>query len=86
MTNAGTMACRELAELVTEYLEGTLSVDDEERFQAHLQICPPCRLYLEQIRLTIAALGRLEPAALPVEECERLLTVLRGSLATKSGE
>jgi len=62
------MTCRELVELVTEYLEAQLAPADRERFEAHLQECEGCATYLEQFRLTIAAVGRLgeedvEPAA-----------------------
>jgi anti-sigma factor RsiW len=53
------MTCRELVEIVTEYLEEALSDRNRLRFEAHLADCPHCRLYLEQMRLTITALGRL---------------------------
>ena len=51
------LTCEELVELVTEYVEGTLSADDQTRFERHLSICPGCRTYLEQFRETIAITG-----------------------------
>jgi anti-sigma factor RsiW len=62
------LSCQELVELVTDYLEGTLPPTTRARFEAHLSVCDGCARYLEQIRLTIAAVGRLteetiEPAA-----------------------
>jgi len=53
------MACRELVELVTDYLEDALSRRDRRRFEAHLAGCPHCTLYLEQFRETIALTGTL---------------------------
>jgi anti-sigma factor RsiW len=62
------MTCRELVELVSDYLEGRLDARDQERFTAHLDVCPDCREYVEQMRVTVRALGeqpaeRLSPAA-----------------------
>lgn len=53
------LTCQELVELVTEYIERTLSAHDRARFEAHLAECPYCRTYVEQLRATIRALGRL---------------------------
>lgn len=48
------MTCRELVELVTDYLEGALPHEDVVRFEEHLAACPGCATYLEQVRRTIA--------------------------------
>lgn len=53
------MSCSELVELVTEYLEGALSSEDRERFDAHLGECGACSEYLDQMRLTVRLMGRL---------------------------
>ena len=47
------LVCREVVELVTEYLSGTLSAADRVRFDEHLATCPPCTAYLAQVRTTI---------------------------------
>jgi anti-sigma factor RsiW len=59
------LTCKELVELVTDYLEEALSATDRQRFEAHLASCPFCRLYVEQMRQTIHAMGELpdEPIA-----------------------
>lgn len=54
-----TMSCKEFVELVTDYLEGRMAPGDAERFDAHIQICPPCGYYLEQMRTTLGVLGRI---------------------------
>lgn len=47
------LTCRELVELVTDYLDGALSPDDRARFEVHLSECEGCRAYLEQMRMTV---------------------------------
>jgi anti-sigma factor RsiW len=53
------MTCQELVELVTAYLDGTLSAQERQEFDEHLALCPGCDRYLEQLRVTIALLGEL---------------------------
>ena len=53
---SGDMSCRELVELITDYVDGALSAEDRTRFDAHLAICPSCVTYVEQTRQTIATL------------------------------
>lgn len=53
------LACRQLVEMVTDYLEGQLSPADSARLEQHLVICDPCVHYVEQTRLTVEALKRL---------------------------
>ena len=53
------MACQELVELVTEYLEGVLPPAELARFEAHLLECDDCPMYVEQLRTTIRLTGRL---------------------------
>jgi len=69
--------CRELVELVTEYLEEALSPADRRAFQAHVRGCDDCRVYLGQMRETIDALGELPPARLPDAAREELLARFR---------
>lgn len=72
------MPCRELVELVTDYLEDRLSPRDRARFEAHLAECEYCETYLEQMRQTIRALGRLPEESLSAEARDALLTAFRG--------
>ena len=50
------MTCKELVELVTDYLEGVLGRGERRRFEAHLAACEGCAAYFEQIRRTIRLL------------------------------
>ena len=57
MTSQSPLSCKELVELVTEYLDGAMSEPERARFDAHLGICPPCVEYVAQIGRTIQAVG-----------------------------
>jgi anti-sigma factor RsiW len=67
------MSCQELVEVITDYLEGALPPTDVERFEAHLGECDACQRYLDQMRATIAALGRVPPESLSASQQEALL-------------
>ena len=75
---AGDLSCKELVELVTEYLEDTLPPAEHARFDAHLGTCDACHTYLEQMRQTIGALGALEEETVPEEAKRILLEAFRG--------
>lgn len=47
------LTCQELVELVTDYFEDALPESERTRFDAHLDECEGCRLYLDQMRTTI---------------------------------
>ena len=55
------LVCQQAVELVTDYLEGSLSRSARRRFEAHLADCPHCTEYLAQIRETIRLAGRVTP-------------------------
>jgi anti-sigma factor RsiW len=79
------LSCRELVELVTEYLEGALAPAEMARFERHLARCDGCRAYLEQMRATVAALGHLPPESLSPQAEEELLAAFRGWRAGAGG-
>jgi anti-sigma factor RsiW len=71
------VSCREVVELVTDYLEGALPADEIALFEQHLNFCEGCVWYVDQLRTTVAAVGRLEEEDLPAETRERLLGAFR---------
>ncbi len=71
------ITCQELVELITDYLEGALSPERAELFEQHVNFCDGCELYLDQMRVTIAAVGRIDEADMPDELRDRLLTAFR---------
>jgi anti-sigma factor RsiW len=71
------LTCREMVELVTDYLEGRLDDSERERFEAHVADCDACTLYIEQMRMTVAALGRIPPETISPEAERELLQAFR---------
>ena len=60
---ADDLTCRELVELVTDYLQNALPAHERARFDAHLAACEACRIYVDQMRTTVeltAAAGRAQ--------------------------
>ncbi len=77
MRLARELACNEVVELVTAYLDGALPAEDRERFEEHLVFCDGCDRYLEQMRATISATRNVRVGELPPELEERLLEAFR---------
>jgi anti-sigma factor RsiW len=71
------MDCRDLVELVTEYLEGALDDDRRAAVEAHLADCEGCTNYLEQMRTSIQVTGHLDEEQIPPEARAPLLRVFR---------
>jgi len=71
------MTCKELVELVTEYLEGALPLDERERFEAHLASCQGCTNYFTQMQQTIRLSGGLTENSLSPEASSELLHLFR---------
>ncbi len=71
------ITCMELVELVTEYLEGTMAGPDRVRFEAHLEICDACLMYVDQMRQTIAATGSISEATIDPAARDELIAVFR---------
>jgi anti-sigma factor RsiW len=71
------LSCREVVELVTEYLEGTLSRRDRKRFERHIAGCDACTAYLAQMRRTIDATGRLTEDQLSEDARRELVAAFR---------
>jgi anti-sigma factor RsiW len=78
VTQMDEMACNELVEVVSDYLEGTLPEDDRLRFESHLEECPYCVEYVEQLRKTIAATGELTLESIAPERRAELMEAFRG--------
>jgi anti-sigma factor RsiW len=53
------LECREVVEVVSDFLSGALTADDRARLEQHLLVCPPCTLHVAQVRATIEHLAEL---------------------------
>jgi predicted anti-sigma-YlaC factor YlaD len=85
VANAEDLTCAELVELVGDYIEGALALDDRLRFEEHLTICSGCVNYLDQMRTTIALSGRLRVDDLSPEVRADLVDAFRGWRANSPG-
>ncbi len=72
------LTCQQLTELVTEYLEGRMSLWRRVQFLMHLGMCRHCRAYLRQMKMTARTLGQLPQEQVPPEVKAELLRRLRG--------
>jgi anti-sigma factor RsiW len=71
------IVCRQAVQLMAGYLDGALTSRDRARLETHLVDCPHCNEYLAQLRVTIDALGRVEPDDLPPEMLDDLVSLYR---------
>lgn len=80
------LSCRELVEIVTEYLEARLPVEDRTRFELHLGYCDWCRTYLRQMRQVQGAARELTEKSIAPEAKSALLAALRDWKRGSGGE
>lgn len=71
------LRCRDVVELLTEYLEGGLDPATAATLEAHLADCRPCTAFLNTYRGAVQTTRRLREEDLPPELRRRLLTFLR---------
>ena len=71
------MTCREVVEVVTDFLEGRLAVDRRDVFERHMAMCTWCQTYLAQMRETLSVAGRLRDEDVPDPLVESLALAFR---------
>jgi len=71
------IVCRELVELVTPYLEDVLPPDERVLVEQHLADCDGCAAYVQQMRLTIRAVGHVSEDAITSKTREDVLAIFR---------
>jgi anti-sigma factor (TIGR02949 family) len=69
------LACIDLVNRVTEYLDGKLDERQRERIERHLEVCDGCRAALDQFQTVIRLAGRLTAA-----DVARIDALVRGRL------
>jgi anti-sigma factor RsiW len=72
------LACQEVVEIVSDYLDGRLAPAERRRFEAHLQGCPYCTEYVAQLREVGGALRGLAAESIALERRDALLEAFRG--------
>ena len=82
LTGRDRLVCRQVVELVTDYVEGTLTASERRRVDAHLRGCIGCQRFLDQMRTTIELSGHVTAAAvraLPSDTLESLVAAFRAA-------
>jgi anti-sigma factor RsiW len=74
---ASDIECRQIAELLGDYFDGTLPKHTRELIEWHIDGCAPCVAFLNTYRGTIAATRQLPPTPMPAELKKRLIAVLK---------
>jgi len=71
------VTCQQVVELVTDYFDGAMPADEAAVFEQHLNFCAGCDWYVDQMRMTIATVGRLDAAEVPPDMRARLVAAFR---------
>jgi predicted anti-sigma-YlaC factor YlaD len=71
------LTCKELVEVVTDYLEGRMPAEQRLLLEEHLAFCDWCQSYLQQMQATIRLTGTLREDDLTPEARDELLGVFR---------
>ena len=75
--DAKELQCRQIAEILTDYLEGTLPKATRDLLEWHIEGCAPCVAFVKTFRGTVQAVRKLPDVPIPPELKQRLLAVLR---------
>ena len=70
------ITCREVLELLIDYVSGDLSAEHLARLEFHLSMCPPCVTFVQTYQLTIQLTRRLPDTPLPPELEKKLQMIL----------
>jgi anti-sigma factor RsiW len=84
VTTPDDLSCREVVELVTDWLEGALPAAEQARVELHLAVCEGCVTYVEQMRATVRIAGRLAEEELEPALRDELVAAFRGWRASSA--
>jgi anti-sigma factor RsiW len=71
------VTCKEIVELVTDFVEGALGPEEREAVEMHLNLCDGCTDYLRQLRMSIELTGTLPADAISPELEDELCAAFR---------
>jgi len=77
VTKSMELTCKEVVELVTDYLEGAMILEERARFEEHLAFCDGCVNYVGQIRATIRSTAELTEESIPPSLRDELVKTFR---------
>jgi len=71
------LACRDVVELLSDYLDGALDPGTRAHVEAHLSGCDGCTMVLDQLRETVRRSGGLTDEAVSPAQRETLRAAFR---------
>jgi anti-sigma factor RsiW len=80
----GMIHCRQVIDLILNYLEGTLAPEERRAFEAHIAACRNCWRFLKSYRETVALGQQLRAQEIPTDVRDRLEVFLRQRLHRSS--
>ncbi|MFL5331034.1 MAG: anti-sigma factor family protein [Gemmataceae bacterium] len=81
-----TLTCKQLAEMLHQFLDGELESGQSDGIRIHLESCPPCVAYIETYKLTIEISRKLKPKPLPEALQQRLTKAVSEMKGTSPAE
>ena len=69
--------CRQISELVFDYLNEKLTPATKRDFEQHLSLCPDCVSFLKTYKKTVATTRSIKAERLPLMVRENILAFLR---------
>jgi hypothetical protein len=76
---ASELECRQIAELLGDYFDGSLPNHLRELLEWHIDGCQPCVAFINTYRETISVTRRLPDAPMPVELKKRLVAFVKSA-------
>lgn len=86
MSEPKSIECREIADLLGDYLDGTLPKRLSDLIEFHIEGCPPCVAFVNTYRGAVNATSKLREVAIPAELKQRLLAVLRSERSDRPAD
>ncbi len=68
--------CRQMIDLVLDYLTNKLSPRVKREFEQHLGICPDCVNFLQTYKKTVAVTNSVKPTDIPANVHDNILSFL----------
>ncbi len=76
---ASELECRQIAELLGDYFDGSLPNHLRELLEWHIDGCQPCVAFINTYRETISVTRRLPDAPMPIELKIRLIAFVKSA-------
>lgn len=77
------ITCRDAVELITSYLDDGLPARERRSLEHHLSRCEHCAEYLNQMKATIVAVGRVDPDQLSPATRQALMDLYRQTIQSR---